>query len=202
MVHTGDLVHGVSPETVSHLSRSLLGPDATLPFLYISGNADWMHQSTPIDISLEDKDAARANWRETNAALYDGVEPSVWVRDVVVGELRFVGVDNSTGQVSRSQLDTVVAAVADDTPWVLMVHIPLCLPQILEAVPTAGALCGNPDDAVLPASTSTEEFLSFVRSSVSIVAVLAGHIHQPQAQLLREGDNVSVQLVTAAAKDG
>ena len=202
MVHTGDLVHGVSPETVSHLSSCLVGAHAALPFLYISGNADWMHESTPTDISFEEKDAVRTNWQETNAALYDGAERSVWVRDVVEGELRFVGVDNSTGQVSQAQLDKVVAAVADGTPSVLMLHIPLCLPEILEVVPGAGSLCGNPNDTKLPASTSTVEFLSFVRGNASIVAVLAGHIHQAQAQLLREGDSVSVQLVTAAAKDG
>ena len=50
VVHTGDLVHGVSPETVEHLSNSLVGPEAVLPFLYISGNADWMHESTPAEI--------------------------------------------------------------------------------------------------------------------------------------------------------
>ena len=42
-----------------------------------------MHESTPTDISFEEKDAVRTNWQETNAALYDGAERSVWVRDVV-----------------------------------------------------------------------------------------------------------------------
>jgi Cof subfamily protein (haloacid dehalogenase superfamily) len=202
VVHTGDLVHGVSEETVDHLSRELLGADAVLPFMYISGNADWMHESTPSEISFEDKEAIRASWRETNAELYNGAEPSVWTRDVVEGELRFIGVDNSTGQVSQAQLEQIAAAVEDGIPWVLMLHIPLCLPAILAAVPGAGSLCGNPDDTALPASDSTMNFLSFVRSSPSVVAVLAGHIHQPQAQLLRDGGGAAVQLVTAAAKDG
>jgi hypothetical protein len=100
VVHTGDLVHGVSPETVERLRSSLIGPGAVLPFLYISGNADWMHESTPTEIDFEEKDVRRSRWRETNTVLYDGAEPSVWVRDVVEGQLRFVGVDNSTGQVT------------------------------------------------------------------------------------------------------
>ena len=93
-------------------------------------------------------------------------------------------------------------AAEDGTPWVLMLHIPLCLPETLELVPGAGSLCGNPDDEALPASSSTQAFLAFVRESPSVVAVLAGHIHQPQAQLLREGGGAGAQLVTAAAKDG
>jgi len=106
IVHTGDLVQGVSDKTVSHLHAALFRPgspdsEPKIPFLYISGNADWMHPSTPPDISFAEKAAVRAGFRERLAPLFDGVAGSVWVRDVVAGELRFVGVDNSTGQVSN-----------------------------------------------------------------------------------------------------
>ena len=69
-----------------------------------------------------------------------------------------MGVDNSTRYVTRTQLDFFREATADETrPVVLMIHVPLLVPGLLENGMKDGItplqqrdLCAAPPDDVRP----------------------------------------------------
>jgi DNA repair exonuclease SbcCD nuclease subunit len=204
VVHTGDCVQTASAPTVKFVQRTVA--DAGLPFFYISGNADWMDPTAVEKDSEEEathveKSTTREYWRgSVLVPLFGGATPSHWVRDVKGGQLRFVGVDNSTGQVDSAQLRAVQKVERQGVPFVLMVHIPLWNESIKAAIPGQGSLCGDPDDPT--SSATTRQFAMLMSQSAHVVCVLAGHIHRAEGHWLQKGGGHGVLLTTAATKDG
>ena len=219
--HTGDFLNFPSAETVA-FARGVLERDGKgLTWLFSSGNHDWHFEG--LDGSSE---ALRDEWRrKVLLPLYAGRNPSHWVFDHDKSGLRFIGIDNSTYQVTQSQLTFFQAQISNSKrPIVLMVHIPLYLDALMGAMYDADgvrhfgpgvSLCGDPDwgwDADhyyeverrerwssagnLP---STSAFLEAVRGCRQLVAVLAGHIHSAQAQRIGAW---GMQYVTQASFKG
>ena len=155
VLHTGDLLNFPSPKAGQHAAE-LLGAGGR-PYLFISGNHDWQH-SPPLPGAPED---LRNDGRHRALTpLFAGRDHSCWAEDV--GGIRFVGVDNSTRYVTRAQLDFFREATADETrPVVLMIHVPLLVPGLLENAMKDGItplqqrdLCAVPPDDVRPPPTA------------------------------------------------
>lgn len=97
--------------------------------MYSSGNHDWHYEGLP-----GSSEALRTEWREKSLLpLYGGRNPSHWYEDTPCG-LRFIGIDNSTYQVSDAQLEFFLEQVNNPAPIVLLVHIPLFLPELQDAL--------------------------------------------------------------------
>ena len=151
VLHTGDLLNFPSPKAGQHAAE-LLGAGGR-PYLFISGNHDWQH-SPPLPGAPED---LRNDGRHRALTpLFAGRDHSCWADDV--GGIRFVGVDNSTKYVTRAQLDFFRETTADETrPVVLMIHVPLLVPGLLDVGQKDGItplqerdLCAVPADDVRP----------------------------------------------------
>ena len=107
------------------------------------------------------------------APLYRGRRPDAWKENI--GGIIFVGIDNSTYQVSPSQhqvLREALASVrADASPTtvgvVLMCHIPLFTPELAVSMVTGGRdvgenLCGNPSANSHAPNVETQDFMETV----------------------------------------
>ena len=168
-------------------------------------------------------DALRSEWRERSLrSLYGGRDPDMWCEDTPSG-LRFIAIDNSTYQITAEQLQFFKEHAAGDHPFVLLVHIPLYLEELQEALHgtehasvRAVSLCGDERwgaetdkgfeteqrEQWTSNNPETLQFLEAVKSSGNLVAVLAGHIHSAQAQEIGGAAAGAQQLVTAASCEG
>ena len=79
-------------------------------------------------------DALRAEWRDRALpALFDGGRRNMSHWSEIVGGCQFIGIDNSTRYITPDQLDFFLSATAaGEHPVVLMMHIPLRLPGLME----------------------------------------------------------------------
>ena len=196
--HTGDLFNFPSLGAVELVQEAVR--DSGMQFLFISGNHDWSFSSTADDLADMHPDLSpeelRALWVEEKGhllPLYEGRDPLCWSADIA--GLRFIGIDNSTYQISAAQLESFEAALDGAQGGVVLgLHIPLCLPSLQSAMRARGlvgyaesALCGDPasaSDAYRPTAT-TEAFMRRMEVEPKLVAVLAGHIHTAQAHCVR-----------------
>lgn len=166
---TGDIVNNPSKSSVRFVSGEL--EECGIPYLYTSGNHDWCYEGMP-----GKPDDLRDEWiKEALMPLYaDGVDPLNYAEQM--GGINFVAIDNSTYQVTPSQLAFFQKEIARGLPTVLMLHIPLQVPRF-EAGP-AGS-CGVPRTSGEPPLASSVEFVKVARASKNMVAALTGHHHAP-----------------------
>lgn len=175
VLHTGDLVNFPSPRAAQHAHAMLTSGDLRL--LFVSGNHDWQH-SPPMSGNADDlRDAARSR---ALAPLFEGRNPSHWAENI--NGILFVGIDNSAMNVTEAQLnffEIATRASTDVAAAVLMVHVPIFVPKLLAEGMKDGVnslqpqhMFGGPD-----ADETTKRFVASVRACQTLVAVLAGHIH-------------------------
>ena len=221
LAHTGDLVNFPSPAAVEAATAAIGQQPRLATRLYTSGNHDWAY-GRPSSYEVEDRTgqvvSSAGEWvyapdcpaeelraeaqRGVNARLYSGRVPSAWTEEV--GGMLFVGIDNSTYQVTAAQHATLKGALAavaaastatgNSSPpcgVVLMLHIPLFTPELHASMLAGGrdvtnSLCGNPAAGHGHApDAETRAFLETVsREGSGLCAVLCGHIHSSQAHRL------------------
>ena len=193
LVHTGDLVNCPSERSVEIIQEAVA--ESGLPMLYVSGNHDWQFDDLGQQHPEATPEELRDEWLHDKGhllPLYGGRNPLCWSEKVA--GLTFVAIDNSTMQVSPEQLTFFEAALADAPGVVvLLCHVPLYSAELLTAMTSRGLpnahsyLCGDPESSnpSYRPTESTQAFLDIVGTVGSgLVAVLAGHIHTPQAQIL------------------
>ena len=149
---TGDIVNFPSPASVAYVCDRL--KKTGIPWLYIAGNHDWHYEG--LEGTLE---SLRSTWIEKSLLpLYQGRNP-LFYSEVIQG-INFVGIDNSTMQVSREQTEFLKAQLARPEPIILLSHIPYNFSEEgknREMAAFAGTLSAN---------------------ASKIVGIFAGHIHQ------------------------
>ena len=188
------------------------------------GNHDWQHCNPNYPHTLEGpemgSDALRAEWRDRALpALFDGGRRNMSHWSEIVGGCQFIGIDNSTRYITPDQLEFFLSATAGgEHPVVLMMHIPLRLPGLMEDGRADGGgktgdsrlsnkhvMDGQPDaeeeqqwrEIGAPgALEATREFVAAVAELPSLVAVLTGHIHDNNADPI--GENGAVHYTTDA----
>jgi 3',5'-cyclic AMP phosphodiesterase CpdA len=219
LIHTGDLLNFPSPRSAAWVAETVRR--SGIPhFLFISGNHDWQHCPITLEGVEKGSDRLRREWRaRALPALFPrGRGMSHWHEDI--GGLRFIGVDNSTNYITPEQLAWFEAtAVAPGPPVVLLLHVPIRLPALMEeGRPDGGGVTGTatlrdkrdgkgsvmdgiPTDAeeaewsegvsgVADAALSTTRFIALVQGLPRLVAVLAGHIHDHNAHAVGAGGGV------------
>ena len=217
IVHTGDLLNIPSEESVTFVHDVLA--ESGLPFLFISGNHDWCYEGLGGDrrsmISEAGRQAVRAEWRTKRLAplFPNGRSSSHWSEEI--DGLIFIAVDNSTCMVGHEQhsfyCNTVAKAGREGKSVVLLLHVPLFLPELKVAMAGAdgeGYYCGDVEFGGPQAPD--EETVAFVETVAAdaegdgpLCAVLAGHIHSAQCQPVDPSCGRVVQLVTeAGCNDG
>jgi len=149
---TGDILNFPSAASVEYVCDRL--KHTGIPWLYIAGNHDWHYEG--LEGSLE---LLRQTWIERSLLpLYQGRNPLCY-SEVIKG-LNFVGIDNSTGTVSREQTEFLRAQLKRNEPVILFSHIPY---------PLDGE--GAPPEMAA--------FVQTLRSNRrKIIGVFTGHLHR------------------------
>lgn len=196
-MHTGDLLNFPSPRAARHAHAMLTSGDWKM--LYVSGNHDWQH-SPRMDGSVDElRNAARGH---ALTPLFAGRNPSHWAESI--NGILFIGIDNSAMAVTEEQLNFFENAAADAAAGVLLIHVPMFIPQLLAEGMKDGVsslktehLCGGPN-----ANETTKRFVASVRSCRCLAAVLAGHIHDATAYPLRPDGSLVQYTVDAGCYGG
>jgi hypothetical protein len=201
VVLAGDIVSFPSEAAVDWAIGRL--HDCGLPWLYTAGNHDWHYEG--MEGSL---DELRGAWITRRLKpLYRGADPMVSVQEV--NGARLVLIDNSTYEITPSQLKLFREQVASGCPILLFVHIPLYAPGR-----PLGFGCGHPgwgahsDEGFelerrvrWRVGGHTETTLAFHRevfAAPNLMAVFAGHTHKASVDVV----NGVPQCVTQANATG
>lgn len=195
---TGDMVHFPSAAGLEALEQGLRG----LEYLYTLGNHDWFFPH------LEWNEATRQAHYPRFHPLTGG-NPACQVKEA--GGVRLIALDNSTYQVSASQVDFLRQQLQTSRPCVLLVHIPLSIPSLAPAVMARwqapimmGAEEGWTEETrakwrVREVAPSTRACLELAQGAENLAAVLCGHVHFSHADALGEG---CYQYVTRPGFEG
>jgi DNA repair exonuclease SbcCD nuclease subunit len=152
-----------------------------IPYVYVAGNHDWHYEGMEGSLAQ-----LRQVWSEKRLKpLYQGDDPLMSRRDV--NGIRFLFIDDSTGEILPEQLAFFTRHAQFDGPVVLVAHIPLYVPGRPVTFSCGHPGWGTASDTLYtlegrqpwPVShtQTTLDFHREVFSTPNLVAILAGHIH-------------------------
>ncbi len=178
-VLTGDMMLYPSYANLEALGQSLKTLDS--PYLFTLGNHDWHYRH------LAWNDETRERYYPRFAELTNH-NPACQVLNIK--GVKLIAVDNSNYQIAAEQLAFVREQLADGSPCLLFMHIPLYVPSLVEAVtdvwgaPIMMAAQGWSPDVqknwgVRDADASTEDFHTMVTGGEydNLLAIFCGHVH-------------------------
>lgn len=174
-----------------------------LPFVYTAGNHDWHYEGMDGSSAF-----LRDTWiRNRLTPLYSGRDPMM--QKIEMNGVNLIIIDNSTYEISETQLAYLNNCLSEQKPAVLMLHIPLYAPGRQLAFG-----CGHPQwcaqndknfqlERRLPwrASGHTQTTMQFhetVFNSPNLLGILAGHIHDQSIDII----NGIPQVVTESNAEG
>jgi hypothetical protein len=160
-----------------------------LPWIYTAGNHDWHYEG--MEGSSEE---LRRTWTGGPLApLYQGSDPLMSAHEI--HGVNLLAFDNSTYGILPSQVEFLQRQLDSGKPAVLFLHIPLYAPGR-----GVGFGCGHPEWGARTDrgheierrprwpeaghSAATFDFHRMVVSSPRILAIFAGHIHQPSVDVI------------------
>jgi len=178
---TGDIVNFPSVNSVKIIADKL--KQTGIPWLYTAGNHDWHYEGMK-----GDDDYLRKTWI-ANALMpfYNGHNPLFYSQ--VIKGINFVGIDNSTYQISEEQLRFLKDQIIREEPIILFSHIPYYFKGI-DAI-----VCGSPEWGAKTDknylierrerwsqkgnSKATIKFVDLIKqASDKIIAIITGHQHR------------------------
>ena len=149
---TGDIVNFPSAVSAKYVYDRLM--KTGIPWLYIAGNHDWYYEGMP-----GSQDSLRKTWIEKSLRpLFNGHNP-LYYSEIISG-INFIGIDNSTGEISDQQVDFLKDQLKLQEPIVILSHIPYNLN----------------DSTNQPEMSALTDIIS--SNCDKIVAIFAGHIHR------------------------
>ena len=188
----GDTIDFPSDANINYLAEHLNGLE--VPYLYTPGNHDWTYPWEYLTEYGKQNYLTKLNpFMESNTAIhYMDFE-----------EFIIVSVDNSTNQIAPEALETYKEILQKDKPVILMLHVPLVTQSVLtkakEVWGSGGVLGAGNYGGIYPDKISTE-FINLTTAEDSpVVAVLAGHVHFYDKDMINE--NI-VQIVGGAGYKG
>lgn len=188
----GDTIDFPSDANINYLDEHLSA--LKIPYMYTPGNHDWTY---PWEYMTE---YARNNYLPLLSP-YMQSDPAVSQMDF--GEFIIVSVDNSTNQIAPEALEMYKEILQKGKPVIVMLHVPLLTQSVLtkakEARDSGVVLGGGNYGGIYPNEISSE-FIALTTAETSpVVAVLAGHVHFYDRDMINE--NI-VQIVGDAGYKG
>jgi len=183
---TGDIFSFPSQAAVEWALYKL--NECGIPFAYVAGNHDWHYEGMQGSAN-----ELRETWENKHLhSMYQGNNPLFASYDF--NGIRFVCIDNSTYEILPEQLTFFKQQSELNIPIVLMMHIPLYV-----SGRSMGYGCANPDWGEKADkgyeiegrekwrkgghTKVTFDFQDQVFKAPNLLAVLAGHIHQPSIDI-------------------
>jgi len=190
----GDIIDAPSDANVEWLQEQLA--ELEMPYLYVPGNHDWTY---PWEYMT---DYGKENYLPELASV---MRENTTIQSVEIGELLFVGVDNSPGQVNPDVIPAYGELLAQDKAVILLNHVPYAtetlLPKAVEAWEGATVI-GNEENGGIGPNEASQNFLERITAENSPVKlVLAGHVHLYDDGII-DGDRQLRQIVGSAAYEG
>lgn len=185
LVLTGDIFSFPSEAAIEWAYEKL--NDVGIPYLYIAGNHDWHYEGME-----GNSQSLRETWTKKRLnMLYQDNNPLM--ASYKVKGINVLVIDNSTFEILPEQLEFLRDYANRETPFILMMHIPLYAP----GRPSG---CGNPGWGAKSDtgyklerrerwpedghSKVTLDFHDEVFSSPNLLGVFAGHTHQQSVDLV------------------
>ncbi len=190
----GDIIDSPSDANVEWLQEQLA--ELEMPYLYVPGNHDWTY---PWEYMT---DYGKENYLSMLAPL---MQENTAIQSMEIGELLFVGVDNSANQINPDAIPGYEELLTQDKPVIVINHVPYAteslLPKAVEAWDSPTVIGNGNGGGIWPNDTS-EYFLELTTAKDSPVKlVLAGHVHLYDKGVIDEELQLR-QIVGDAAYEG
>ncbi len=188
----GDIIDYPSSANIEHLEENL--ELLKMPYLYALGNHDW---TFPWEYMTR-------YGEETYLPMLEPyMQSDSAIHQLEFEDLILVAVDNSANQIAPEALEEYREILQKGKPVIVMLHVPLLTQSVLtkakEAWSSAVVLGGGNYGGIYPDETSAE-FISLTTAGDSpVVAVLAGHVHFFDKDMINER---IVQIVGDAGYKG
>jgi len=161
-----------------------------IPYMYIAGNHDWHYEGME-----GSRKELRDIWTKKRLIpLYQGHDPMM--ASYEINGIKILAIDNSTYEILPEQLEFFRNNSRGDTPYILMMHIPMYAPGRL-----MGYGCGHPGWGAesdksyelegrerWPEEGHTKVTMDFydeVFSCDNLLGIFAGHIHRQSIDIVR-----------------
>lgn len=184
----GDIIDFPSEANISYLEQQL--GNLTMPYLYTPGNHDWTYPWDYMTASGEEIYLTKLNpFMDSNPNIH-----SLELEDLIL-----VAINNSSNQFPSSIMEEYQQILQKGKPVIVLLHVPLLTQSLLsearEIWETPVVLGGGNYGGIYPDEVSTE-FITITTSQNSpVVAVIAGHVHFQNRDMIN--DNI-VQIVGEA----
>ena len=190
----GDIIDCPSQGSLNYLEKEL--GSLQMPYVYTPGNHDW---TFPWEYMTE---VGKKEYLPMIAPFMGG-NTAVHYQDF--GEFIVVSVDNSPGQVNPEALSVYREVLAKEKPVIVLAHVPFLTQSVLtkarEAWKNAVVIGGGNYGGIYPDEFS-EEFLKMTTAKDSpVAAVLAGHVHFYDKDVI-DGEKQVMQIVGDAGFHG
>lgn len=175
----GDIIDYPSDANLNYLQENL--KLLKVPYLYTLGNHDWTYPwDYMTQYGIENYIPQLAPFMDSNAPIH-----YLEYEDLVL-----VAIDNSTNQIHPNALEEYEKILKKEKPVIVMLHVPLltqsALTKAKEIWSSPVILGGGNYGGIYPDESSTK-FMEMTTSNDSpVVAVLAGHAHFHDRDMVNE----------------
>jgi len=189
----GDIIDYPSVANIEHLEENL--EKLTVPYLYALGNHDW---TFPWEYMTQ-------YGEETYLPMLEPyMQSDSAIHELELDEIIVVAVDNSANQIAPEAMEEYRQILQKGKPVIVMLHVPLLTQSVLTKAKEVWGdskvvLGGGNYGGIYPNEISTE-FIDLTTAEDSpVMAVLAGHVHFYDKDMV---NNQIVQIVGDAGYKG
>lgn len=175
----GDIISFPSEKNIDFLAEQLAR--LNVPYLYTLGNHDWVSEEHYMD------EYAYENYLPKLKPLMQN-DPDF--QTLEFNEIIVVSVNNSTDQVAPEAIERYVELLQTDKKVVVMLHVPLLTQSVLTKAKEAwsgGVILGGGNHGGIYENDTSKEFIDLtIRENSPVVAILAGHVHFADRDMINE----------------
>lgn len=175
----GDIIDYPSIANIEYLEENL--EQLEMPYLYALGNHDWTFPWEYMTVYGEETYLTQLEpYMQSNSAIHK----------LETEELIIAAVDNSANQIEPEAMEEYSRILQQGKPVIVMLHVPLLTQSVLTKAKEAWSgqvvLGGGNYGGIYPDEVSTE-FIDMTTAEDSPVrAVLAGHVHFADRDMINE----------------
>lgn len=185
----GDIIDFPSRSNLDFLEKNL--GRLEMPVLYVPGNHDWTY---PWEYMTE------KGKNEYLTALEPFMRGTPAAQVLENEELILLGVDDSSNQIDPAALETVKKALQKGKPVIILQHVPFAAEKLVREAAQVWknpvALGKGAAGGIYPNEASQEYMKLVLGNAGPVKAVLAGHIHMRETDVVAENSGI-VQYTAA-----